>query len=143
MVFVLTKHLFRCAEAAFPDVPMLGDNDLREVDDLDRAMEGLPAPSVPAPSHGSCPVPDDSMDAIPLEDTTAIPAGDSTARGADPSTFDTVPFDFQGAGIPLGSIPSEPSVFGGPSPAKPVMDAREADQYMEERIRFLEYLRCI
>lgn len=125
------------------DSLMTADNDDGADQALADAEAGLPAPA--NPFHGD----DFPIDAAPIDDLVHAP-GDSQVvpndmnHLSDPSTFDTVPFDFHEAGLPVGSIPgwSEGGMGRDVSPG-PVFGPPTAQEFLDERIRLLEQLHCI
>lgn len=76
------------------------------------SLESDPPAAVAAPALADV---DSALDAAPLSpDNTAAPVGGSAAlarsstTSSDPSTFDTIPFDFLEAGISLEDRPMVP-----------------------------------
>ena len=118
-------------------------------DDVDLALDAAPMSPLDAAPMGS-------PDPAPLSpDNTAAPVGDvdgsaalarSSTTSSDPSTFDTIPFDFVGAAInlehttvPFENVASAASSGGSVGQEGGVQD-RDS---LEARILFLEYLFCI
>ena len=116
---------------------MTADSDDGVAQALEAADAGLPAPA--NPFRGD----DISIDAAPIDDLVGAPGNSQVVsydrNMSDPSTFDTVPFDFHEAGLPVGSIPgwSEGGMDMDVSPG-PVFGPLTAQEFLDERIRLLE-----
>ena len=121
---------------------LMAENDVNAAAEALAADAGLPAPANPFRDD------DVSIDAAPIDDLVGA-SDDSRVvenegnRMPDPSTFDTIPFDFHEAGLPVGSIPgwSEGGMAMDESPG-PVFGPLTAQEFLDERIRMLEQLHC-
>ena len=112
------------------------------------SLESDPPAAVAAPALADV---DSALDAAPLSpDNTAAPVGGSAAlarsstTSSDPSTFDTIPFDFLEAGISLEDrpmVPREDVASAASSGSIVGQEGRGHDRdSLDARILFLEYL---
>jgi hypothetical protein len=112
------------------------------------SLESDPPAAVAAPALADV---DSALDAAPLSpDNTAAPVGGSAAlarsstTSSDPSTFDTIPFDFLEAGISLGDRPMVPREDVASAASSGSIVGQEGGGHdrdsLDARILFLEYL---